>query len=197
MPMMTYQTVPMPLNAAEKLAEAGYFFNRMLVLQHNAREFIHNLSAFLSALRSITENHLPKQFSKHPVFKEWFARKIQELEADPLFIFLVESRNQTVHRGPIKEVYYQAGPPIPDEGIETNHFEWTHTTDDYGNIICTMKVGKEGQEIRVTPVVHWVFRLPEERELLTTCRYGLERMDAMLGEWQRVLARSPSADAKL
>ena len=189
--MFTYQTVPMPLSAAEKLAEAGYFFNRMLGLQHNVREFVFNLSVFLSALRSIARNHLPKQFSKHPLFNDWFTRKTEELEADPIFSLLVESRNQTVHLGPIKEVYYQAGPPIPDEGIETTHFEWTQTTDVLGNMVCTMKVGKDEKEISAKPVVRWVFRMPEEREVLTTCRYGLERMDAMLGEWQSVLAKSP------
>jgi hypothetical protein len=52
-----------------------------------------------------------------------------------------------------------------------------------------MKVSSDADEINVKPIVQWVFRLPEEREVLTTCRYGLERMDAMLGEWQAILAK--------
>jgi hypothetical protein len=191
MVMMTYQTVPLPLNAAEKLAEAGYFFNRMLALQHNVREFVYNLSAFLSALRGIMDKYLPKQFSKHPGFNDWCDRTCAEHKADPILSALVQLRIETVHLNPIKEVYYQAGPPIPAEGIDTKHFEFTHTTDAAGNMLCTLKVDSDGETVSVQPVVRWVFRLPEEHEVLTTCRHGLERMHAMLKEWQAILEQSP------
>jgi hypothetical protein len=188
--MVTYQTVPLPLNAAEKLREAGYFFNQMLASQLNVKAFVYNLSAFLSALRSITDNHLPKQFSKHPGFDSWFRGKVAAHGDDEILRALARLRIETVHLSPIKEVYYQAGPPIPDEGIETTHFEWTHSTDERGNMLCTMKVRPDAHVVPATPVVRWVFRLPEEPNevgVLQACRHGLEVMDEMLGEWQSVL----------
>ncbi len=194
--MMSYQTVPLPLTAAEKLGEASHFFNQMIALTHKPREFAYNLSAFLAALRSITDNYLPKQYSRNPDFERWFDNQRIQLENDPIMKALIQLRNETVHLNPIREIYYEAGPALPTGGICTDHFEWTHALDETGTIVCTCRVGKEGQEMAVTPVVKWIFRIPEEREVLLTCRYGLERMQQLLEEWQTVLNQNVARAAQ-
>ncbi|KAB7706555.1 hypothetical protein F9802_10165 [Bacillus aerolatus] len=78
-----------------KLAEAKYFFEKMQTLENegNLLEFTYNLSAFLSAARSITT--YVKDKAKKPRQKQ----EIEDLvDKNSIIRFLVNQRNYTVHR---------------------------------------------------------------------------------------------------
>ena len=64
-------------------------------------EFSFNMSAFLSAARSITW-HMQKQYAGHGVFDEWYSQKQAEISSDPELKYLNELRVEEVHREPVQ-----------------------------------------------------------------------------------------------
>jgi hypothetical protein len=81
------------MNAArEKLLEAQYFLQRMRENSSDRDAFKYNLSAFLSAARSVTF-YMQKEFKHTPGFEEWYAAEQEVMRRDPLMTFFVEARN--------------------------------------------------------------------------------------------------------
>lgn len=82
-------------NTRDKLLEARYFLERMKELQSERVSFRYNLSAFLSAARSVTFV-MQKEFKKVPKFDEWYKNKEEEMKRDKTMKFLLEQRNIAV-----------------------------------------------------------------------------------------------------
>jgi hypothetical protein len=59
------------VDTQQKYNEAEYFLEMMKENDENRQRFKYNLSAFLSAARSVTFV-LQKECSKNPEFKEWY-----------------------------------------------------------------------------------------------------------------------------
>jgi hypothetical protein len=78
--------------AREKLLEAQYFLERMREKSSDRAAFKYNLSAFLSAARSVTF-YMQKEFKHTPGFEEWYAAEQEVMRRDPLVPFFVEARN--------------------------------------------------------------------------------------------------------
>ncbi len=175
------QMVPLPVTAGEKFREAVYFFSRMIETRTNVRLFPFHLSAFLSALRSVTF-YLQAQYRGNAGFEAWYGKKQEEMRGDPLLRLLKEMRDEELHARPV-DLQFLHGPTIPEEGIETTHLEIGATTDDAGEIRTSIKVGADGEEKEVPPVVHWVVDLPDEINILQACDSGLRRVQALLEEW--------------
>jgi hypothetical protein len=96
-------------SAREKLIEAQYFVQRMRGNSSDRDTFKYNLSAFLSAARSVRE-FLYKEHENSPNFKQWWKSKGewaglkngQKLSniTDPVRaanVFFDEKRNITIH----------------------------------------------------------------------------------------------------
>jgi len=64
-------------------------------------KFAFNLSAFLSAARSITW-YLQKQYARRDGFAEWYCQKRIMMSADPELKYLNEARVEDVKREPVK-----------------------------------------------------------------------------------------------
>lgn len=177
--------VSMPVTARDKFSEAIYFFNRMLESRTNVHLFPFQFSAFLSALRTVTF-YLQKQFSSTAGFREWYEAKRKEMKDDSLLHMLKEMRDEALHERPI-ELQFWHGPTIPDEGIKTTHLEIIMDTDEQGEIRTVMKVGEDGEEMKVAPLVRWVVDLGEEKEIdiLEACESGLRKIEAILREWDQ------------
>ena len=62
------------MNALEKLNEAAYFLELMQKNIDDLDKFKYNLSAFLSAGRSVTY-YLQKEFKENSRFNEWYELK--------------------------------------------------------------------------------------------------------------------------
>jgi hypothetical protein len=176
------QMVPLPVRAGEKFHEAIYFFNRMVQTQTNVALFPFHFSAFLSALRSVTF-YLQAQFKGNTSFEVWYQQKQQELRNDPLMRMLKEMRDEALHARPI-ELQFWHGPKLPSGGIVTKHFEFSMDTDDQGEVRTKIKVGEDGQEQNVPPIVRWVVDLPDEIDILPACDQSLQKMKSMLEEWE-------------
>jgi len=84
------------MEAFEKLVEAKYFLTKMEKNIDDLVKFKFNLSAFLSASRSVTF-YLQKEFAYNPKFTEWYQKKQNEMKEDPLFKFFNNKRVTVVH----------------------------------------------------------------------------------------------------
>jgi hypothetical protein len=81
----------------EKLQEAMYFLQRMENEQADRDTFKYNLSAFLSAARSVT-CYMQKEFARVPDFEEWYATEQEAMQRDPVMPFFLKARNRTLHQ---------------------------------------------------------------------------------------------------
>ena len=89
------------MDTQQKYNEAEYFLEMMKDNDENRQRFEYNLSAFLSAARSVTFV-LQKESSKNPKFDEWYCKKQMQMKRDKLFKFLKKKRDSGIHKKIIK-----------------------------------------------------------------------------------------------
>jgi hypothetical protein len=195
--LMKAQMVPMPITAAEKFKEAAFFYNAMLAVRTNVRMFPYYLSAFLAALRSVTD-YIEQQTKDHPDLRTWWKETFPKLKDDPLLKFLKRKRDLSIHQEPLN-VFFWHGPTFPkkhlqkdedgEEYIESNYFGWSSTTDERGEIRVTMQVGKDGVDESVETNVNWTFEEDDEKGIAAYCYDGLEKVDALVKEFAELRAK--------
>jgi len=81
----------------DKFLEAKYFLDQMKSTQPDRDAFRYNLSAFLSAGRSVTWI-MQNEFRHVSGFDDWYADKQTQMEKDELMKVLKNRRNLTVHQ---------------------------------------------------------------------------------------------------
>lgn len=84
------------MKALEKLEETKYFLIKMEESIDDLAKFKFNLSAFLSAGRSVTF-YLQKEFTHNPKFDKWYPKKQDEMKDDSLFKYFNDKRRTVVH----------------------------------------------------------------------------------------------------
>ena len=89
------------MDTQQKYNEAEYFLEMVKDNDENRQRFEYNLSAFLSAARSVTFV-LQKESSKNPEFDEWYCKKQMQMKRDKLFKFLKKKRDSGIHKKIIK-----------------------------------------------------------------------------------------------
>ncbi|MDD5510536.1 MAG: hypothetical protein PHI12_06995 [Dehalococcoidales bacterium] len=80
-----------------KVEEAKYFLHMMKQTFEDDDCFSYNLSAFLSAARSITY-HMQKQYKRRSGFTEWYCQKQIGMSADSELQYLNNARVENVHK---------------------------------------------------------------------------------------------------
>jgi len=83
-----------------KIREAEYFLSMMNHVFEDDNTFSYNLSAFLSAARSITW-HMQEQYRGRQNFDEWYRQRQIKMSADPELHYLNKVRVEDVHRKPV------------------------------------------------------------------------------------------------
>lgn len=86
------------MNEDRKLAEAQYFYSHMLKEEENREHFIFNLSAFLSAARSVLQYALEEVKTK-PGGQRWYDGHISN---SAVLRFFKTTRDYNIHERPIK-----------------------------------------------------------------------------------------------
>lgn len=89
------------MDTQQKYNEAEYFLGMMKENDENRQRFKYNLSAFVSAARSVTFV-LQKERPKNPESDEWYVKKQKWMKEDVrkvLFEFFVEKRNYVLKEG--------------------------------------------------------------------------------------------------
>ena len=84
-----------------KVEEASYFLSNMKQTFKDDEYFSYNLSAFLSAARSITF-YMQKQYKHKNSFSEWYCQKQIIMSADSELQYLNKARVEDVHKTPVK-----------------------------------------------------------------------------------------------
>ena len=85
------------MNEDHKIEEAQYFLNRLTDPQLEIREFSFELSAFLTAARSVLQYSL-KEAEQKSGGKPWYDNEVKKYEAVK---YLKEKRNISVHAAPV------------------------------------------------------------------------------------------------
>ncbi len=86
------------MHERKKLTETKYFYSRMVEEQGNRNNFTYNLSAFLSAARSVLQ-YTKKETKTKPGGEQWYNNRIS---ASPVLRFFKDKRNVNIHTEPIQ-----------------------------------------------------------------------------------------------
>lgn len=92
--------VPMT-STRDKLNETRYFLECMKASSFHVDAFRYNLSAFLSAARSVTFV-MQKEFSSIAGFNGWYATQVEEMSKDKFMKYLDRQRDIVIHERPVR-----------------------------------------------------------------------------------------------
>ena len=177
------QMARVPVTARQKFSEAAYFYNGMLPHRTNPVVFPFYLSAFVSALRSVTF-YMQKQYAHEAAFGPWYEAKQEEMRADPVLKMLVEKRNLALHQEPF-DLHFRQGWKMPERfgGVITTTFlSVREEAQPDGRIRTFLQVEKDGPEEEVETQISWHFTEDDPRDVMQHCYAGLEKLDALLKE---------------
>jgi len=198
-------------NAREKLREAKYFLDRMRETQQDRDPFKYNLSAFLSAARSVRWV-LEAEYGKSPGFKkwwnskkEWFGLKESKGEklpdiTDPIRaanVFFDETRNITIHaRGIDPRAHIEA--EITESVRVTSSFvaQVIHADGTLGERRESRETEQEPPASSAEPTIKWRWYfedLPpavEEKDVVTLSEEHVATLESFLSEGESVLPSS-------
>ncbi|MBN2186021.1 MAG: hypothetical protein JW732_01050 [Dehalococcoidia bacterium] len=104
-----------------KVREAEHFLSMMKQTLEDDNTFSYNLSAFLSAARSITL-YLQKQYAHRNGFAEWYCTYKIKMPADPELKYLNKARADDIHTeyvqtGITREIKVNLGLLLVKEGV--------------------------------------------------------------------------------
>lgn len=179
----------------DKLNEAQYFIDRMKETNCYKNAFRYNLSAFLSAFRSITL-FMQKEFNSVDGFTSWYKIKQSQMMSDKILKFFNEQRVQTIHVQPISARPSQNQMNIPEIDLtRLNNFSITSNINKDGimdNPVLT-RTTNEGESTveEVTATTLWVFSdLPLEdnfsgKDIVSLCEEKLTQLQTIAQECEQ------------
>jgi len=197
------------LEAEHKLSEVRYFLDKMKTLKSEPEEFMHNLSAFLSAWRSVPDillyDYAEKYFAwgredrfnmrdlevatrtsglkEAQRFAQWYKKHIQSLSENPLW----KKRVVTVHRGrpKVKQTYRLYLLEVKSWDQERSITEIVKR--DFSEVIPSSKVSsisKYKTPDAVVGSVEFFFEDYPDREIWEICEEAYENMRNIVKEAQ-------------
>jgi len=173
------------MEAVEKLEEAKYFLTKMNESIDDRVIFKFNLSAFLSASRSVTF-YLQTEYANNPKFIKWYTKKQEEMMADDLFKFFNEKRRTVIH---IKMIEVRGHHEITlHESIGISDSVIIELRDENGNLKQTGTYTSEPktspqEKSDETKITHkWFFTDFNEAEIIPFCSKYIESLQAIVDE---------------
>jgi len=166
----------------EKLQESRYFLELMTLTQAERDAFKYNLSAFLSASRSVTLI-MQREYDKISGFKQWWSEKQEEMRSDDAMRLLNEKRVMTIH---LQSVRLRGQVDIT--------IEERITIGDSVSIVLTHADGtvERREPEPITPPVatetgsntewRWYFNELPEKDVLALCEEHMAKLDALVKE---------------
>jgi hypothetical protein len=169
-------------NAKEKLLEAKFFLERMIEKESERDAFKFNLSAFLSAARSVTLI-MQTEFDKVPGFKEWYADKQTKMQDDTEMKLLNNKRVMTIHQKPVR----------PSAQINATLTEQIVFSDSASIVVTHANGTVEQQESEPEPkrvpakseaTVEWRWYFEElpEKDVVTICNKHIGKLAVLVEE---------------
>jgi hypothetical protein len=160
-----------------KLNEASYFLELMTKCFESDDKFTFNLSAFLSASRSITW-YMQRQYGKKQGFSDWYCRKQTDMSADTELDYLNKARVEDVHKeyvktGTTKILHHSTDAYLVKDG-ETQNIE-------------SLKQVKEEPTWQPEPtIVKRFFHNFGKVEVIPFCEKQLKKFSATIDECERL-----------
>ncbi len=161
----------------DKLEEAKYFYDRMLEVQMNREFFTYNLSAFLSASRSILQyayNKIKNDSDKKQWYNNWISKS-------PVLKFFREKRNINIHEMPI----------TPSKYYEVTLKETIYVSDSVIISSGDKKISSQNNKSLPskkddhTPNVKIMYKFSDwsgDEDVLTLCRIYLQELEKFIDE---------------
>jgi len=182
----------------DKLNEACYFLEQMKEKQSDRDAFRYNLSAFLSAARSVTFLMKP-EFHKAPGFKEWYAKTGVEKDND--MKFFNEKRKMTIHTEPVRpRAKVDVTIYAPTANITISALPPTIITTKADGTI-ERRIEPEPTLSPVTPVSdetktegkavtewRWYFEGLPDKDVVTACEEHLKKLGALVAECESLFS---------
>lgn len=178
-------------NTREKLLEAKYFLDRMIEKQSERDFFQYNLSAFLSAARSITF-FMQEEYGKANGFDQWYTNKQTHMRADKTTRFLNDKRVMTIHQKPVKPAAHVKVTASATVGINVSAS--AIVTRANGTV---EKIGPEPKpklELKSAPVKpetvtewQWYFHEIKDKDVVTLCKEHIRKLEDLVEECESFL----------
>lgn len=181
------------VQAVEKLREGAYLLGRMRANTEEPDEFRWNLSAFLSAARSVTF-YLQKEFSGEEGFEEWYQAKREAMTADEEMRFFTEARVNSIHiRAVSPNAVHHVGIYDSARGSDSIHIDIVQE----GEVVDTRDSGSPPAEPPAprpseSRTSYFFEDFPtEENEVVGACERHLQKLEELVSDWERIVNESP------
>lgn len=173
-------------NTKEKLEETKYFWEQMQVCVEDCKKFAFNMSAFLSAARSVTFI-MQSEFKSSPEFSDWYKDKQKEMNNDGDFRFFNNLRVATIHKKPV--VPHKKTEIGISETIAISESITIRVIDKKGNVISEQtsepKKNKSPKETEITVKHSWYFEERPNEELLGLCYKYIQNIEKLVEECEK------------
>jgi hypothetical protein len=178
-------------NTREKLLEAKYFLEHMIENQAERDAFKYNLSAFLSAARSVT---LVMQNEYHNVsgFDKWYNIQQDKMKADDKMKILDTKRDVTIHQESVS----------PRAHVDVHITEHITFTENVFVQVIRADGTVEPKSKPTSPLPpsppqalpetestvewHWYFHEIPDSDVTTVCREHIIKLESIVAECERL-----------
>lgn len=176
------------MNEQEKLREAKYFFERMKSALEEPEAFRYELSAFLSAARSVLQYAREEAIIRNKL--QWYEDQVSK---NSVLVFFREKRNLNIHKEPVK----------PSRRVSLSLTEHIHVSDS-----IIIKIQKEdgttetrGHKEKPAPsaldegctdkIIRYVFEdWPGTEDVLALSHQYLKSLESFVQKFSNELSRS-------
>lgn len=164
-------------NTRDKLNEAKHFLGKMSEATSELDKFRYELTAFLSASRSITQI-MQKEFSGKSGFGDWYKQKQKEMEQNGTLKYLHRQRSITFHEHPVLPYPIQATSQVSDATGMRVFITGTGSALDLNSVFVPFPV------ISTRTVVRYYFNdIPtEDRDVVTICIEAIKALEIVVSE---------------
>ena len=174
------------MNEHRKLSEADYFLKGMGTAQEDPEAFTHELSAFLSAARSVLQ-YACEEAKMKPGGHAWYNAK---MASDSVLTFFKDKRDFNIHEAPVDlSGVVEIG--ITDHVIKPSDSLAITITDPEGNVVETVHGRSEEpaampEEGQVHIKHRYEFRdWPGKDDVLSLCQSYLTQLNAIVKDGVR------------
>nr|QNO46217.1 hypothetical protein ABPEKODN_00030 [Methanosarcinales archaeon ANME-2c ERB4] len=192
------------MDTQQKYDEAEYFLEMMKENIEDRQKFRYNLSAFVSAARSVTFV-LKKEFSKNPDLDEWYCKKQMQMKRDKLFKFFKNKRDYVIHKkGTIDtraEISETINLPITVSvsfeaiGIKA---DGTTKNEEYSESPDKLKLVAKPNNTEKTKI-RWFFRdwSEPDGDVVTLCERYIKKLKIMVEEAENKFGKAKAPQKRL
>jgi len=178
-------------NTREKLVEAKYFLERMIENHAERDAFKYNLSAFLSAARSVTLI-MQKEFGNVPGFTDWYSVQQGRMRDDSKMKILANKRDLTIHQEPVRPRAHvdlsATGHVIVTASVSMVVIHADGTVERRDSTPSTPPPAPAKTE----PTVewHWYFDEIPDTDVITICKEHVGKLESIVAECERLFGSS-------